>query len=222
MRCKHTARPQKGGVLDKALPCLCGTFPGRGHSCFPVFNFSLPDKCHKTSTRSLFLIWRMPVVIWFLKTLHSKSVIFLVYALKETDGENHRGEKANKIQSPRFQHSWWYHRIHAGPQTAFKRDQHFASGQTQSGQTAIHSVTSESTSSWSLLLLDIFLLNPSLGWLSCQLRVLSSEESADCSVSYRVSSSVVTRPFLPAWHSTQIPFYCPGITETQPPRNTKV
>jgi hypothetical protein len=40
------------------------------------------------------------VVIWFLKTLHSKPVIFPVYSVKETDGENHRGEKANKTQAP--------------------------------------------------------------------------------------------------------------------------
>lgn len=42
----------------------------------------------------------MPVVIWFLKISHSKPVIFLVYALKETDGENHRGGKPTKYNLP--------------------------------------------------------------------------------------------------------------------------
>lgn len=40
------------------------------------------------------------MVIWFLKTLHSKPVIFLVYALKETDGENHKGKKPTKYSLP--------------------------------------------------------------------------------------------------------------------------
>lgn len=75
----------------------------------------------------------MPVVIWFLKTLCSKPVIFLVYALKETDGENHKGEKPTKYNLPQFQHSRCYHLIHFGPQMEFKRDQRFASGQTHQG-----------------------------------------------------------------------------------------
>lgn len=36
------------------------------------------------------------MVIWFLKTLHSKPVICLVYAFKETDGENHKRGKSQQ------------------------------------------------------------------------------------------------------------------------------
>lgn len=90
----------------------------------------------------------MPVVIWFFKTLHSKPVIFLVYALKETDGENHKGRGQQNTVSPPLQHSQWYHLMHSGPQIAFKWDQRFASGQTHPRHTATHSVTSAGTRSW--------------------------------------------------------------------------
>lgn len=58
-----------------------------------------------------------------------------------------QGGKANKIQPPRCQHSWCYHLIHVGPQTAFKWGQRFASGQTHPGHAAIRCVTQERTES---------------------------------------------------------------------------
>lgn len=79
----------------------------------------------------------MPVVIWFLKTSHSKPVIFLVYAFKETDGENHSGEKPAEQHRPWFQPSWWHSRIHAGPQVASIWDQGFSSGPTGRGHLVI-------------------------------------------------------------------------------------
>lgn len=54
---------------------------------------------------------------FFFPTLHSKPVIFFVYALKETDGENHRGEKPTKYSLPRRDHP-----IHIGSQMARRGD----------------------------------------------------------------------------------------------------
>lgn len=132
----------------------------------------------------------------FLKTLHSKPVIFLVYALKETDGEKPQGEKANKVQPSPMPASWCYYPIRIGPQMAWKWDRGCASGQTQAGHRVSPFVTPQRTKeAGPPLLLDLLQLTPLLGSLSCQLCVLSSEESADCSVPYKVSSFVVHKAF---------------------------
>jgi hypothetical protein len=40
----------------------------------------------------------MPVVIWCLKLCIPNQSFFLVYAVRNTDGQNHEREKANKIE----------------------------------------------------------------------------------------------------------------------------
>ena len=84
----------------------------------------------------------------FFKTLHSKPVIFLVYALKETDGEKPQGEKANKIQPSPMPASWCYYPIPTGPRMSWKWDRGCASGQTQAGHRVSPFVTPERTRSW--------------------------------------------------------------------------
>ena len=130
----------------------------------------------------------------FFKKLCIQTSHFPCLCIKRNRWWKPQGNKANKIQPPQFQHSRCYHLICIGSQMAFKWDQSFASGQTHPGHTAMHCVTPKRTWSWNLLL-DALLLSPSLGSLSCQLRVPSSEESADCSVPYKVSSSVVHQAF---------------------------
>lgn len=67
---------------------------------FLVFTIPLPDKCHRTPTCSLLVIWRMPVVIWCLKLCIPNQSFFLVCAVKNTDGENHGRKKPIKYSLP--------------------------------------------------------------------------------------------------------------------------
>lgn len=55
--------------------------------------------------------------LFFFQLLHSKPVIFFVYVLKETDGENHRGESQQNTASLGRDHP-----IHIGSQMARRGD----------------------------------------------------------------------------------------------------
>lgn len=129
----------------------------------------------------------------FLKNFVFQTSHFPCLCIKRNRWCKPQGDKANKIQPPRFQHSRRYHLIHIGPQMAFKWDQRFASGHTHPGRTAIRAVRAEGTSQKSAL--GRLPPCPSPGSFSCQLCVLSSKQSADCSVPYKVSSSVVHQAF---------------------------
>lgn len=118
-------------------------FPGRAHSGFLVFTIPLPDKCHGAPTCSLFLIQRIPVVIWCLKLRIPNQSFSLVYAVKETDGEKPREEKANKRQPSPSQHSRRDILAHMDAPMTFKWDQSFASGVTCPEHLVIHVVTQE-------------------------------------------------------------------------------
>lgn len=163
----------------------------------------------------------MPVVIWFLETSHSKPVIFLVYALKETDGENHRGKKPTNYNLPRFQHSQCYHLINIGPQMAFKWDRRFASGQTHPEHTAIHFAMPERTRSWK----STFGSSPlSFAWVTF-MPIVCSLLWGKCwlfctlqSIQFCGSSGLFF--LLDIVHKN--PFYYPRITEPQPVKNTMV
>lgn len=56
------------------------------------------------------------------------------------------GKKPAKYNLPRFQHSPCYNPTHTIPRMAFKRDRHFASGQTRPGHSVICIVTPEPSS----------------------------------------------------------------------------
>lgn len=144
------ARPQKGGALDKAFPCLCGSsLAGSISASRYLTSHFLTNVTKPQLALSLSHLEDACGHLVF-KNFAFQASHFPCLCIKRNRWWKPQlgGGKPTKWSLPRGQHSRWYHLIRAGPQIAFKRDQCFASGQTQPGHTAIHSVTSEGTRSW--------------------------------------------------------------------------